>query len=64
MEELKFPVGKIPQQKPRVLSMNDYLEFVLFCRKNLPRPAEREVPAPARFVIREEDEKYFSKKKS
>jgi hypothetical protein len=63
VEELRFPEGKIPQQEPRVLSMDDYLEFVLFCRKNLPCSEERDMPSPVPFVIREEDEKYFSDKK-
>jgi hypothetical protein len=57
MDDLKFPDWKnVPQDKPRRLSMDEYLEFVLFNWKNFPHRVDNDVPAPVRFVIREEDE--------
>ena len=35
--------------------MDEYLEFVLFCRKNFPPKGESDMPAPVRFVIRDDD---------
>ncbi|MFH0984161.1 MAG: hypothetical protein V1882_01345 [Candidatus Omnitrophota bacterium] len=60
MEDLKFPEGNIPQDKPRGLSMDAYLEFVLFNRKNFPCPRDGRMPAPVRFVICEDDASYGS----
>ena len=56
MEELKFPEGKIPQDKHKKMSMDRYLKFVLFNRKNAPCKYDPTDPAPVRFVIREDDE--------
>ncbi len=62
MENLKFPEGKIPQDKPKGLSMDEYLEFVLFNRKNFPHSKSCDLPAPVRFVIRDDGEKKKKKK--
>ena len=63
MDGLKFPEGPIPPDKHRRLSMDEYLEFVLFCRKTFPPNGteRRDMPAPVRFVIRDEDEAYLAK---
>jgi len=58
MEDLKFPEGKIPQGKPEKLSMDQYLEFVLFNRKNFPEKSQGVAPASERFVIREDEEPF------
>ena len=55
MDDLKFPDWNVPQFKDRKLSMDEYLEFVLFCRKNLTQKGDRDMPAPVRFVIREDE---------
>ena len=63
MEDLKFPEGSIPQDKPKRLSMDEYLEFVLFCRKNCPPGKARyDMPAPVRFVIRDEGDETWPAK--
>ncbi len=57
MDDLKFPDwSSIPPQKNRKLSMDEYLEFVLFMRETFPPKAGayRDEPAPVRFVIRED----------
>jgi hypothetical protein len=57
MEDLKFPEGKIPPDQRRKLSMDEYLEFVLFCRKSCPAEgSQQSTPVNTRFVIRDEDE--------
>ncbi len=61
MDNLKFPIGKIPQDNPQGMSMEKYLEFVLFCRKTFPPKGESDMPAPVRFVIRDEGETYPQK---
>jgi hypothetical protein len=63
MDDLKFPVGDIPQDKPQGLPMEEYFKFVMFCREVFP-PREsryRSMPAPVRFVIRDEDETWPAK---
>ena len=58
MDDLKFPDWSgIPPQKNRRLSFDEYLQFVLFMRETFPpKPGEyRQMPASARFVIREDD---------
>jgi len=62
MENLKFPEGKIPQDKPRSLPMAEYLDFVLFNRKNFPHFKSDDQPAPVRFVIRDDGDEYLAKK--
>ena len=57
MDDLKFPDWSgIPQDEPRGMSMDDYYQFVMFCRKSFPPKASayRSTPAPVRFVIRED----------
>ena len=65
MDDLKFPDwSKVPQDKPKGMAMDDYLEFVLFCRKTFP-PQKTEfhpMPAPVRFVIRDDGDEYSAKK--
>lgn len=62
MDDLKFPNWDIPQDQPKGLPMDEYLEFVLFCRKNCPPgKTESDMPAPVRFVIREDDENWPAK---
>ncbi len=63
MDDLKFPDWKIPFQKNKKLSMDEYLEFVLFNWRNFPHGNEGDTPAPARFVIREKDEPFLKRKK-
>lgn len=36
MDDLKFPVMKGPQPEPRVLSMDEYVDFVQFNLENMP----------------------------
>ncbi|OGX11719.1 MAG: hypothetical protein A2351_01735 [Omnitrophica bacterium RIFOXYB12_FULL_50_7] len=60
MEELKFSGGKIPRDEPKKLSMDEYLAFVLFNRKNFSDKIYSDAPAPVRFVIRENDEPFSS----
>lgn len=57
MEDLKFPDWDIPQDAPKGLPMDEYLKFVLFCREAFPpqKNEYRPMPAPVRFVIREDD---------
>ena len=64
MDDLKFPVGDIPQDPPQGLPMEEYFDFVMFCRKAFPpHGAEyRAMPAPVRFVIREEGDEYSNPK--
>ena len=61
MDDLKLPVGHIPQDKPHGMPMDEYLSFVVYCRKIFPPKGTeyRSTPAPVRFVIREEDEPLF-----
>lgn len=63
MDDLKLPAWNVPPQRNPKMSMDEYLEFVLFCLKTFPpkKDAYRDEPAPVRFVIREEDASYFSK---
>lgn len=64
MEDLRLPKGKIPQDKPEKLSMDQYLEFVLFNRKNFPQGGrDRAAPVPVRFVIRDDGDEYSTPKK-
>ena len=61
MDDLKFPDWSgIPPQKNRKLSMDEYYEFVMFCRRAFPPTSSeyRSTPAPVRFVIHENDEPY------
>lgn len=60
MDNLKFPDWDVPPQKNEPLSMDQYLDFVLFCRKAFPpkNPEFRTMPAPVRFVIREKDDPF------
>ena len=62
MVDLKFPEGKVPRDKPEKLSMDQYLEFVLFNRKNFPTKSHGVAPAPERFVIRDDGDEYSAKK--
>ena len=34
MKELKLPIVKVPRREPKILSMDEYLEFVQFNLKN------------------------------
>lgn len=65
MEDLKFPDWSgVPQDKPKGMPMDDYLQFVLFCRKSFP-PQKTDydpMPAPTRFVIHDNGVDYPSKK--
>jgi hypothetical protein len=63
MDDLKLPVGDIPQDKPGGLPMDEYFKFVLFCRKAFPLQGKecRSFPAPVRFVIRDEGETWPAK---
>lgn len=65
MEDLKFPDwSSIPQDPPKGMPMDKYLEFVLFMREAFPpKPGARhQEPAPVRFVIREDGDEYSAKK--
>lgn len=58
MSDLKFPDwSEVPQGEPQGMPMDEYLEFVLFMRKAFPPKATEctPMPAPVRFVIREDD---------
>jgi hypothetical protein len=63
-KELKLPVGRQVFPEPRALSMDDYYEFVVSNIELFGKPPLEPIHSSKRFVIREEDEKYFSKKKS
>ena len=63
MDDLKFPTGNIPQDPPKGLPMDEYLEFVLFCRKNFPPKGKPDMPAPVRFVIRDDDTPFGDSKR-
>ena len=58
MEGLKFPEGRIPQNRPEKLSMDEHLEFALFNWKNFPRKNDRDTSVRVSFVIRDDEEKY------
>ena len=62
MDDLKLPEGHIPQEPPKGLPMDEYLEFVLFCYKNFPPKGKPDMPAPVRFVIRDDGDEYSAKK--
>jgi hypothetical protein len=65
MDDIKFPEwSEIPPQKNRKLSMDEYLEFVLFCREAFPPTGSerRSMPAPVRFVIRDEGDETWTEK--
>jgi len=62
VENLKFPEGFFPQDKPKGLPMDDYFEFVLFCRENCPPgKIEYDMPAPVRFMIRDKGKTWPAK---
>ena len=61
MDDLKFPDWSgVPQDKPKGMPMDAYLEFVLFMRETFPPKEDgyRSMPAPQRFVIWEDDEPF------
>jgi len=67
MEELKFPEGKIPQDKHPKMSMDQYrflwiniLNSFFLNRKNASCKYNPTDPVPVRFVIRKEDKPYFA----
>jgi hypothetical protein len=66
MDDLKFQDWSgVPQDKPKGMPMDKYFEFILFMRETFP-PKENEcrpMPAPVRFVIREDGEECSSDKK-
>lgn len=60
-DDLKFPDWSgVPQDPPKGMPMDQYLEFVLFCLKTFsPKKDDYgDMPAPVRFVIRDDDEPY------
>ena len=64
MDDLKFPDWSgIPREGPQGMSMDKYLEFVLFMRKTFPpkESACNDMPAPVRFVIREDGDEFKTK---
>jgi len=62
-DDLNLPEGSIPPDQHRKLSMDEYYEFVMFCRKAFPPNGNeyRPMPAPVRFVLRDEGEPYSAK---